>query len=207
MWAGTRRLRHLFRHPFLIFRDPQGGTVSVITEKPTYAQALGARLRDARRSLGYSLQQVEVRSRGRWTVSSLGSYERGSRMMTVTTLDALARYYGVSVRDLLPDEPPERRAPRVPRVVLNLPTLAAVPDDRADLLRRWVAEIRRERDDHGGRVLSIRQADLRALASLYDLDVESLFDLLQGWDVLDPSSDLLDPKPGRHPPPSRPPAD
>jgi transcriptional regulator with XRE-family HTH domain len=181
--------------------------MSVITENPTYAQALGARLRAARRRLGYSLQQVEDRSRGRWKVASLGSYERGSRMMTVTSLDALARYYGVSVRDLLPGEQPEDRAPRVPRVVLNLPALAAVSGDGADLLRRWVAEIRRERDDHGGRVLSIRQTDLRALANLYDLDVENLFDLLQQWDVLDSSSDLL--APGTDPPLplSRPPAD
>src|SRR6185369_14957577 len=125
--------------------------MSAITENPTYAQALGARLRAARQSLGYSLQQVEDRSQGRWKVASLGSYERGSRMMTVTSLDALARYYGVSVRDLLPGEQPEHRAPCLPRVVLNLPALAAVSGDGADLLRRWVAEIRRQRDDHGGR--------------------------------------------------------
>ncbi|ORT47058.1 hypothetical protein KBI5_21825, partial [Frankia sp. KB5] len=48
--------------------------------------------------------------------------------------------------------------------------------------------IQRERGDYAGRVLSIREGDLRTLATLYTLDRNQLLDRLQQWEVLDPTS-------------------
>ncbi|ABD11073.1 transcriptional regulator [Frankia sp. CcI156] len=158
------------------------------SENRAYAREVGARLRTIRTQQGRSLQQVETLSRGRWKTAAVGSYERGDRMISVEGLAALADFYGVPAHELLPGGRPDPLPPRAARVVLNLPALAGVPDDDASPLRRWVAEIQRERGDYAGRVLSIREGDLRTLATLYTLDRSQLLDRLQQWKVLDPTS-------------------
>lgn len=113
-------------------------------------------------------------------------------MISVEGLAALADFYGVPVHELLPGGRPDPLPPRAARVVLYLPALARVPAEEAGPLRRWVAEIKRERGDYAGRVLSIREGNLRALATLYTLDRSQLLDMLQQWEVLDPTSAARD---------------
>lgn len=160
------------------------------SENRAYAHEVGTRLRAIRTQQGRSLQQVETLSGGRWKVAALGSYERGNRMLSMQRLAALAAFYGVPVHDLLPGGRPGPLPPRAVRVVLNLPALARVPADDAGPLRRWVVEIQRERGDYAGQVLSIREGDLRTLATLYALDHSQLLDKLQQWEVLDPMSSI-----------------
>lgn len=150
-----------------------------------YAKAVGARLRAIRIQQGLSLQGVEQKSRGRWKTAAVGSYERGDRMISVNQLSELAGFYGVPVSALLPNEealPPRERGPRT---VLNLAKLAEAPPDTSALVRRWVAQIQRQRDDYAGQVLSIRDGDLRALALLHDTTPQEFADRLRAWGVLE----------------------
>jgi len=134
-----------------------------------YASALGARLRSIRVQQGLSLHAVERKSNGRWKAVVVGSYERGSRAVTVQRLAELAEFYGVPVAELLPggtdaSDPAEAAG----RVVLDLERLAAISPERAAPLTRYVASIARQRGDYNGRVLTVRQDDLRTLAIMYD---------------------------------------
>ncbi len=52
-------------------------------------------------------------------------------------------------------------------------------------MRRWVAQIQRQRDDYAGQVLSIRDGDLRALALLHDTTPQEFSERLRGWGVLE----------------------
>ena len=52
-------------------------------------------------------------------------------------------------------------------------------------LARYVATIQSQRGDYNGRVLSIRQEDLRSLAVIYDKSPADLTEELIGWGVLD----------------------
>jgi len=187
---GLRHLRHRLRRssPTPVTTHPQGGNMSMTSENLSYAEQVGTRLRAIRMQQGCSLQQVEALSGGRWKVAAVGSYERGDRRISVENLAALADFYAVPVRALLPDARPDPLPPRTIRVVLDLPTLARLPEKDAGPLRRWVAEIQRERGDYAGRVLSIRHDDLRALAALYDLTADQLVDRLRQWQALDPTS-------------------
>ncbi len=150
-----------------------------------YAKAVGARLRAIRIQQGLSLQGVEQKSRGRWKTAAVGSYERGDRMISVHQLSELAAFYGVPVSALLPEE--EALPPREHRhrTVLNLKKLAEAPPDSSALVRRWVAQIQRQRDDYAGQVLSIRDGDLRALALLHDTTPQEFSERLRGWGVLE----------------------
>lgn len=153
-----------------------------------YAKALGARLRAIRTQQGLSLHGVEEKSRGRWKAVVVGSYERGDRAVTVQKLAELADFYGVPVGELLPgDIPPSPLGP-TPRLVIDLERLQGVPKEQAGPLQRYVATIQSQRGDYNGRVLSIRQEDLRSLSAVYDKSPAVLTEELIGWGVLDPEA-------------------
>jgi transcriptional regulator with XRE-family HTH domain len=140
-----------------------------------YAKTLGARLRAIRTQQGLSLHGVEEKSRGRWKAVVVGSYERGDRSVTVQKLAELAEFYGVPVSELL--------APS-PKLVIDLERMAQLPKDKAGPLARYVATIQSQRGDYNGRVLSIRQEDLRSLAVIYDKSPTDLTEELISWGIL-----------------------
>src|ERR1041385_6030401 len=72
---------------------------------PEYARELGARLRAIREQRRWSLRDVHEASRGRFTGSAVGTYERGERGISVQRLSELARLYGVPVERVLPESP------------------------------------------------------------------------------------------------------
>ncbi|MCH8626837.1 transcriptional regulator [Arsenicicoccus piscis] len=153
-----------------------------------YAKALGARLRSIRTQQGLSLHAVEERSGGKWKAVVVGSYERGDRAVTVQRLSELADFYGVPVSALMPDSevPVATEAPA--KLIIDLEALAQVSAERAGPLARYAATIQSQRGDYNGKVLSIRQEDLRTLAVIYDTSAGQLADELVGWGVLDPAA-------------------
>ena len=150
-----------------------------------YAKALGARLRAIRTQQGLSLHGVEERSDGRWKAVVVGSYERGDRAVTVQRLAELADFYGVPVSALLPDGGSAAVVEPPPRLVIDLERLGSVPAERAGPLARYAATIQGQRGDYNGKVLSIRQDDLRTLAVIYDMPPAALAEEFISWGVLD----------------------
>ncbi|MHB1615202.1 MAG: transcriptional regulator BldD [Actinomycetes bacterium] len=153
-----------------------------------YAKALGARLRAIRTQQGLSLHGVEEKSKGRWKAVVIGSYERGDRAVTVQRMAELAEFYGVPVSELLPDAAPGAAAEPAPRLILDLERISAIPAEKAGPLARYTSTIQAQRGDYNGRVLSIRQDDLRTLAVIYDQSPSSLTEQLITWGVLDPDA-------------------
>ena len=161
-----------------------------------YARALGARLRSIRTQQGLSLHGVEEKSEGRWKAVVVGGHERGDRAVTVQRLAELADFYGVPVPELLPEGAPSAAAEPPPRLVLDLERLAQVPSERAGPLARYAATIQAQRGDYNGRVLSVRQDDLRTLAVIYDLSPSVLTEQLISWGVLNPAARRAVPESG-----------
>ena len=164
----------------------------------TYAERVGERLRSVRKQKRLSLQAVEAASRQEFKASVLGAYERGERAISVPRLQRLARFYNVPVDQLLPrDLGPEpawgsgddsidlREDGEIPsrrstyengddRVTIDLTRLDAVAAPERDLLSRYLGMIQVQRQDFNGRVLTIRQEDLRAIACLFETNAESM---------------------------------
>lgn len=150
-----------------------------------YAKSLGARLRAIRTQQGLSLHGVEEKSKGRWKAVVVGSYERGDRAVTVQRLHELADFYGIPVNELLPEsEASSPASEAAPRLIIDLEKLTAVPAPQAAPLARYAHTIQSQRGDYNGRVLSIRQEDLRSLAVIYDASPSMLTDRLIDWGVL-----------------------
>ena len=153
-----------------------------------YAKSLGARLRSIRQQQGLSLQGVEEKSNGRWKAVVVGSYERGDRAVTVQRLAELADFYGVPVNELLPEGHATPVNEPASRLIIDLEQLSAVPADKAAPLARYAATIQSQRGDYNGRILSIRQEDLRSLAVIYDASPSQLTEQLIDWGVLSPDA-------------------
>jgi transcriptional regulator with XRE-family HTH domain len=168
--------------------DDEKVSLGAATMPSEYAKALGARLRAIRTQQGLSLHGVEEKSRGRWKAVVVGSYERGDRAVTVQKLSELAEFYGVPVSELLPGGAAPSPLGPTPKLVIDLERLQQLPKDKAGPLARYAATIQSQRGDYNGKVLSIRQEDLRSLAVIYDKSPTELTEELIGWGVLDPEA-------------------
>ena len=155
----------------------------------TYQRELGERLRAIRQQQDLTLQEVETRTSGAWKAVVVGSYERGDRAVSIAKLAELARFYGVPLGELLPRPATERRPDAdggLPRTVLDLTRLedAAAGEGDLDLVSRYTRRIQLERGDYNGRVLTLRQDDVRALSAVCDVEPTALLDQLRDGDVL-----------------------
>ena len=151
-----------------------------------YSKSLGEQLRKIRVQKGMSLQDVQAASAGKWKAAVVGAYERGDRNVTVARLSELAGFYGVPVSEILPDDgsspTPAVEARR--RVVLDLEGLEKVPEADRDPLSRFTHAIQIQRGDYNGRVLTIREDDLMALALLYQTTSDDLTRRFKDWGLL-----------------------
>jgi transcriptional regulator with XRE-family HTH domain len=81
----------------MLSADPGKGTEAIETyPTPSFALVTGEVLRQVRVGRSLSLRQVTVRSGGRFKPSSVASYERGERQISLERLFALADVYDVS---------------------------------------------------------------------------------------------------------------
>jgi len=171
------------------------------TGDPEYAHQLGARLRAIREQRGWSLRDVQLASRGRFTGSAVGTYERGERGVSVQRLSDLARLYGVPVARVLPDASPheadakpwgadndtsspagDRQLPQ--KVVIDLVALEQHSERELEIIRHYIDAIKLKRGDFNGRMLSVRSADVWAWAAMSALDTERFVASLDRLHVL-----------------------
>ena len=151
------------------------------TLEPSYAKQVGKRLRAVRKARRMSLQAVEVGSKQEFKASVLGAYERGERAISVPRLQRLARYYGVTVDALLPQDgegpettidlrsqAPGTDGPGEGRVTIDLRRLGELGQNERDLLGRYLGMIQLQRHGTSGYLITIRQEDLRAISCLLE---------------------------------------
>ena len=153
-----------------------------------YAAAVGDRLRAVRRQKRLSLQAVEKASGEEFKASVLGAYERGERTISVPRLQRLAQIYDVPVDQLLPSDSsnPLSRASQLGanrvangergnrKITIDLLRLNEARGPERDLLRHFLASVQVQRQDFNGKVITIREGDLRVMASMFGRSVDTL---------------------------------
>ncbi|MCC5951314.1 MAG: transcriptional regulator [Acidimicrobiia bacterium] len=129
---------------------------------------VGERLRAIRRQKRLSLQEVEAASALEFKASVLGAYERGERAISVPRLARLARFYEVPTEQLLPDSDllEETAAARHRSMTIDLRRVQALGGVEGELMKRFLGMIQVQRQDFNGRVLTVRDDDLRAIACI-----------------------------------------
>ena len=139
------------------------------------------KLRMIRKSKGWSLQDVERNSNGKWKAVVIGSYERSDRSISLRKAISLMEFYQVPISELFPEISPEVKARSIS---INLAKLADDQSINSDSLRRFTKSIGDRRKDWNGKLLTIRGNDLQFLSLLLGLNESAAMDYLAEADLL-----------------------
>lgn len=149
-----------------------------------FTRLVGERLRRIRQQKQWSLSDVEAQSDSEFKASVLGAYERGERAISVPRLERLARFYGVSIDQLLPrdsqrDDDGSTVADGAPRKLrIDVAKLSTMAGQHFEMLERFLRMIQVQRQDFNGKVITVRAHDTRAIAVMLDVPVDSVGDKL-----------------------------
>lgn len=149
-----------------------------------FTRLVGERLRRIRQQKQWSLSDVEARSDSEFKASVLGAYERGERAISVPRLERLARFYGVSIDQLLPrdsqrDDDGGTAADGAPRKLrIDVAKLSTMVGQQFEMLERFLRMIQVQRQDFNGKVITVRAHDTRAIAVMLDVPVDGVGDKL-----------------------------
>lgn len=72
-----------------------------------FIEDVGDRLRKVRKDHGFSLMDVQLKSRGEYKAVVVGSYERGDRTPSIARLHSLCEWYRVPITAVLTPPPLE----------------------------------------------------------------------------------------------------
>lgn len=138
---------------------------------------IAARLRQIRRQQNLTLKQVEIKSRGQWKAVVVGSYERGSRTLSVLKAQQLCEFYGIPISQLF-IETNTKSQPSPDflwRIDLRkLRGLQSNPDQFSHLIFNFLQQIVAKRDDWNGEVLTIRRSDHEILTLITTKEISEL---------------------------------
>jgi len=148
---------------------------------------VGERLRSIRRQKKMSLQEVELQSHEEFKASVVGAYERGERAISLPRLRRLATFYAVAIEQLLPRDDSTGDASVVvvaEKIVIDLQKLAILAGQEFDMLSRFLTLIQVQRGDFNGKVLTVRNDDVRAIAAMINAPTDDVGKRLEGLGIL-----------------------
>jgi len=132
------------------------------------SQSLGQSLRQIRMNKKWTLKDFERESGGLIKDVVLGSYERGSRSISVKNLELIASIYKIPTSSLFLDKSNSADTTSRVRVIIDLRKLREVSTKKkSELLffvNRFTDGIIHLRKDWNGEILSIRSSDLDYLS-------------------------------------------
>ncbi len=148
---------------------------------------ISIRLRQIRKQQNLTLKQVEIRSRGKWKAVVIGSYERGTRSLSISKAKSLCEFYGVPLSALFQIEgiqqvPPSEGALRFD--LRNLRSKISQNDSLIGQLHNLLSFIARRRDDWNGEIMTIRLQDNEVLGLLVQKEQSELRKALEIRDLL-----------------------
>jgi transcriptional regulator with XRE-family HTH domain len=148
------------------------------------------RLRSIRQAQSLSLNDVEVASRGAIKAVVLGSYERGSRSLSVKRAIQIAQFYGVPVSVFFGGSL-RAEAVKAQRTIIDARRLRTLVEMGSQIdqtiikiLLRYVSHIQNSRQDWNGEVISLRERDSEYIAICIGYSPESLAQWLDGKKLL-----------------------
>ena len=133
-------------------------------------------LRLIRKSKGWSLQDVERYSNGKWKAVVIGSYERADRAISLKKAISLMEFYQVPVTELFPESPPPIQ---MSNLAIDLGRLSNEQSPFSSIVKKFTNAIANRRKDWNGQILSVRANDLQFLAMLLQQNENSVLEHLE----------------------------
>lgn len=149
---------------------------------------VGARLRSIRRSRSLSLNEVETLSQGSLKAVVLGSYERGSRNLTIKRAIEIAKIYNIPVAEIL-SEKSAAVITAVPRLMLDIRALQRGTVRESEvasrtLLSQFLRKIVEDRQDWNGEIITLRESDLAIISLLLAMEKTEIVQWLAASGIL-----------------------
>ena len=140
------------------------------------------RIRAARLSLGWSLADFEIHSGGTVTAVAMGSYERGTRTLSINKLLVICDILQISPIHILAPAQELTTADSSGRHIYDLRALQGLPQstEKTHLLA-YIHQIIRERGDWKGAVISLRASDVENLGRIFSTSQEIDSQSYQEW--------------------------
>ena len=145
-------------------------------------ESVAARLRTIRKSRGWTLHDIESRTAGSIKAVVMGSYERGTRAISLARALELANLFAIPISDLLNE--PNLRSDENPRFrrfdqrrIGKL--LSESEDERLGKLNNFLLAIAQRRGDWNGEILSLRSSDLDTLTLILEMSQSQLTNWLR----------------------------
>jgi len=137
--------------------------------QPTNA-SVALRIRALRKARGWTLHDVENRSSGSIEAVVMGSYERGSRALSLARSIEIADLFGIPIANLLGDFS-RTEAVNPESLTIDQRRLAELmkfdPDVKLRNLQSYISAIAARRSDWNGEVLTLRASDFDTLTLLF----------------------------------------
>ena len=149
-------------------------------------ESVSHRLRSIRRSRGWTLHDVEKRSGGSIKAVVMGSYERGTRAISLARALELANLFAMPIADLLGEPSPVHDFNLEPqrfdqRRVSSL--VAEGSDGKFAQLHNFLIAISQRRGDWNGEILTLRGSDIDTLTLLLEMSQGELLRWLGQWQI------------------------
>lgn len=156
-----------------------------------YKDEIGRRLRAVRHQQELTLDEVEIRTDGRFTAVTVASWERGDRTISAPKLLRLAAFYGVPPGELLTDLDPSSSRSSQPAgdsgpgpVTVDLDRLRKANMPGGKVVGRYIDHIRQMRGD-SSLSITLRGDDVRKLSALLGITPEACRAVLAALDAAD----------------------
>jgi transcriptional regulator with XRE-family HTH domain len=169
-------------------RDLESTTMINQRKNMLDAKRLGAALRHLRVARKWSLKDFQTHSGGAIKDVVLGSYERGTRSISVAKLIIISQVYQVPIHSFFLDTN-NREVPKISNsIIVDLRKLRNLPtndfSNNVLLLRQFTHSIIALRNDWNGEVLSLRSSDMKYLSMLSDNSVANLYHEFETLEIL-----------------------
>jgi transcriptional regulator with XRE-family HTH domain len=154
--------------------------LSALTQ-PT-PESVANRLRSIRKSRGWTLHDVESKSGGSIKAVVMGSYERGTRAISLARALELANLFAIPIADLLSD-PTSGRDENLgfrrfdQRRIAKL--LSEKDDEALRKVNKFLTAIAQRRGDWNGEILTLRSTDLDTLTLILEMSQTRLAEWLK----------------------------
>ena len=154
--------------------------------QPTTA-TISARIRAQRKARSLTLQDIERLSNGRIKAVVMGSYERGSRAISLARTIEIANLFAIPISELIEESKnPERGSDD--QLVFDLRKLReislAVTGSEISKINAFVSAICARRRDWNGEILTLRSTDLDTLTLVLSAPREKVQELLDRFQLV-----------------------
>ncbi len=137
-----------------------------------------SKLRELRRRKGFTLEEFEKFTDGEVKAVVLGSYERGTRAISLARLQELANIYEVPLEYFFAEP---KISLKYERLTFDLRRIKIREDLDESIvgLRRYLSSIVAKRRDFNGEVLTLRESDNEILAIIAHMRMDEMFEYLK----------------------------